>query len=170
MTILLLAALALQVPAGEMRLDCTLTDSSDAAAAEPTRLALTLDVRGRRIASARVDGPPLFSSTQGLQVFSGSPDASGGLRIESSQPSPRQLRWTATLRDGTIALSRQTSRITLSPVAGEQGVYAGTWLLGPTRLGGNFFMEGSSGAIRCQAPAAGSASSAPMLPPRETQP
>jgi hypothetical protein len=169
MTILLLAALALQLPAGEMRLDCMLTDRA-AAAAAPTRLALTLDVRGRRIASARIDGPPLFSSTQGLQVFSGSPDASGGLRIESSQPSPRQLRWTATLRDGTIALSRQTSRIILSPVEGEQGVYAGTWLLGPTRVGGNFFMEGSSGAIRCQASAAVSASSSLILPPRERQP
>jgi len=145
------------LPPGELRLACTLAEAAASeSVAEPTRLTIVLGIGTRSIDSARVDGPPLFSSTHGLQVFSGSTDRGGGLRIDSSQPSPRELRWSPRLRGERIELVRGNSHILLGPVAGESGSYGGSWELGPTRMGGNFFMEGSSGSIRCLTATAGS--------------
>lgn len=143
------AALALQLPAGELRLDCGLADVGEDAASGTTRLAITLDVAARGIDSAEIDGPPLFSSTQGLQVFDATPDRRGGMNVSRSEPSRGELRWTPRLDGAKIALTRQNSRIILEPDAAAPGDWRGTYDLGEIRMG-HMTAEGPSGVIACR--------------------
>jgi hypothetical protein len=139
------AALALQPPQGTLRLDCGLADDGENASAGTTRLTITLDMGARGIDSVDVEGPPLFSSRQGLVVFDAYPNG----RMTSSSPSRRQLRWTGRLDGATIALSRQNSRIALAPDAASEGGWRGTYDLGQIQMG-DMTAEGPSGAIVCR--------------------
>jgi len=151
----LLAMIAYQLPVGTSRLECGLTEATDEAGAEPTRLAIILHVRGDRIDSAEIEGPPLFSSTQGIMVFDATPDRRGNMNISESQPSRRALRWTARLEGGRIELARQNSRITLEPDPAAEGNWRGSYDLGEISIG-HMRAEGPSGTIMCRPAGTGS--------------
>jgi hypothetical protein len=150
----LAAAMVMQLPQGTLRLDCGLADVGQNASAEATRLAITLEVGEHGIASADVEGPPLFFSRQGLMVFDAYPQRRGGsMNIRSSQPNRNQLRWTPHLDGTTIALTRQHSRISFAPDPAASADWRGTYDLGQIQMG-DMTAEGPSGVIVCRRAAA----------------
>jgi hypothetical protein len=150
-----LAMLALQVPEGELRLDCGLSAVGGESKAETTRLAIILAMRGQRIESAQIEGPPLFSSSQGLQLFDATPNRRGGMNVSRSEPSRRELRWTPRVDGTKIELLRQNSRITLDPDPAARGAWRGTYDLGEIRIG-HLTGQGPAGVIVCRRAEAGS--------------
>lgn len=138
------ALMAHQLPQGTLRLDCGLTNGANPAAGETTRLTITLDVRARGIQSAEIDGPPLFSSSQGMVFFDSTPRGT-----TRSEPSRRELRWTPGLDGSAIRLTRRNSRITLNPDATSEGSWRGTYDLGEISIG-HMRGEGPSGEIGCR--------------------
>ena len=150
----LAAHAATPLPQGTLRLDCGLADVGENASAEATRLAITLEVGEHGIDSADVDGPPLFSSRQGLMVFDAYPQRrGGGMDIRSSQPNRNQLRWTPHLDGAKIELTRQHSRISFEPDPAAPADWRGTYDLGQIQLG-DMTAEGPSGVITCRRAAA----------------
>jgi hypothetical protein len=147
---LLAAALALQLSDGTTRLDCGLTNGQAPEAGETTRLTITLVSRAQGIESAVVDGPPLFSSTQGLVMFDATYDRRGNIRTRSSQPGRDALRWTGHLAGSRLELRRANSLITLDPDPASAGAWRGTYDLGELELGG-MRGQGPAGAISCRA-------------------
>lgn len=143
------AAVALQLPQGALRLDCGLTNGDAPLAGETTQLTIRLNVGGRGIESAEIDGPPLFSSSQGMVLFDATPRGGGGFSTTRSEPSRRELRWTPRLDGTTIALTRQNSRITLAPDAAAEAAWRGTYDLGEISIG-HMRGEGPSGDISCR--------------------
>jgi hypothetical protein len=144
----LIAAMALQLPQGALQLQCGLTNSAAPAAGETTQLTIRLDVGGSNIESAEIDGPPLFSSSQGIVMFDATPRRAGGFNTTRREPSRRELRWTPRLDGATIALTRQNSRITLAPDAAVAGTWRGTYDLGRIAIGHNW-ADGPAGDISC---------------------
>jgi hypothetical protein len=144
------ALMAMQPPQGTLRLDCGLAEAGENASAETTRLAITLEIGAQGIDSVDVDGPPLFSSRQGLMVFDAYPQRrGGGMNIRSSQPDRNQLRWTGHLDGATIALTRQHSRISFAPDPAAPADWRGTYDLGQIQMG-DMTAEGPSGVIVCR--------------------
>jgi hypothetical protein len=147
----LLAAMALQLPEGSLRLRCAVADVGQNASA-PETLALTLEVGARGIDSADIDGPPLFSSRQGLLVFDATPSRRG-MNIRESRPSGRELVWSPRLDGSKIELTRGNSRITLEPDPAAPADWRGTYDLGRIQLG-DMMADGPSGVIVCRRAAA----------------
>jgi hypothetical protein len=145
----LAAAMAMQLPQGTLRLDCGLAEVGADASAETTRLAITLEIGAHGIDSADVEGPPLFSSHQGLMVFDATPRRGGGVDISRSEPNGNQLRWTPHLDGAKIELTRQHSRISFEPDPAAPADWRGTYDLGQIQMG-DMTGEGPSGVIVCR--------------------
>lgn len=142
---LLAVVLAPPTP-GPWRLDCLMLDGD-----QPTGETVTLqmELRGRRIASVTVDGPPLISSFAGLASFSGSQDSSGAITVTERRPQPRQLRWRGSLEGGTLRLRRGDSEILLSADTSPPGAYSGSWNIHDVLEGHIVISVG--GSLRCPA-------------------
>lgn len=147
--LVLLAVVVAPPAAGPWRLDCLMLDGDQPTSETPTPVTLQMELRGRRIASVTVDGPPLISSFAGLASFSGSQDSSGAITVTERRPQPRQLRWRGSLEDGTVRLRRGNSEILLSPDAASPGAYSGSWSTHDV-LEGHIAISGG-GSLRCPA-------------------
>jgi len=148
---LLLAVLLAPPASGPWQLDCLMTDAAEQSSPvePPTPVTLQMEVRGRRIVSVAVDGPPIISSFAGLASFSGSQDSNGAITVTERRPQPRQLRWRASLQGETLQLRRGDSEILLNPDTGVPGAYSGTWRT-QDRLEGHILLSGGGG-LRCPA-------------------
>jgi hypothetical protein len=121
-------------------------ESADASPADdPFPLTITLQQRGRRILAVLVDGPPLLSSYADFQVFTGTPDSSGGVQVQR-QLLPKRGQWRGKYRGDGIDLRRSGSSISLSPQ--PDGSYAGSWSFNQV-FEGHIHMNGG-GDIRCR--------------------
>jgi hypothetical protein len=140
----LLAVMAFQPPEGTLRLDCVLAEVGEDSGDGTTRLAITLEVGARGIDSAEIEGPPLFSSRQGLLFF----DATSR-GVSRSEPDRRQLRWTPHLDGAKIGLTRQHSRISFEPDPAAPADWRGTYDMGQIQMG-HMTAEGPSGVIVCR--------------------
>jgi len=128
MAALLLSALAaMQSVPAPMRLECEIPPRAGRTDAGPIHLSITVTLDGQRIASALVDGPPIFSSYRVTRVRRDSPLL--GAPDPNPQLLPRNMQWRANFQGRAIRLRRESSQMTLEPAAGADGGYRGYWSL-----------------------------------------
>lgn len=115
--------------------------------AEPSPVAISLRVRGQRIDSILIDGPPIFSSYDTLQSYTGAPGRDGDIVIREERPLAQGAQWRGRIRRGAILLRRPSTRITLEPEPNSPGYYSGRWGFNAV-VDGHVFINGG-GSIRC---------------------
>jgi hypothetical protein len=96
-----------------------------------------------------VEGPPLFSSFEGLSSFSGTPQRDGSIAISEDRQPAKSLQWRGRLRSGAIELRRAGMHITLSPDRASAGSYSGDWSMNRV-VQGHIYLNGG-GSVRCTA-------------------
>lgn len=150
--LILAAAPAQWVP---VRLDCLVLSepapdqpvTAPAGEDEPSPVTISMRMRGSRIGSVLIDGPPILSSYDALQSYSGTQESDGSIAVAEGRTLARGAQWRGRFRRGAIELLRPSTLITLAPDTNSRGSYSGRWSF-DAFVDGHVFMSGR-GSIRC---------------------
>jgi hypothetical protein len=135
----------LHEPSNVVRLACEIPPRIVRREQDRLHLLVTMDLRGDRIASVLVDGPPVFSSYRRMRAGRGS--SRDAAMLAQPELLPRNMQWRGHFQGRAIRLRRDGADMVLEPSAGSDGTYSGFWTW--VQVVDNHRME-ANGAILCR--------------------